>query len=119
MRGGAHHILVVEDDEETSEVVTATLERAGYDVAAVHSGAEALAYLARVPGRCIVLLDLRMVDMNGWEVVSALRAANRPDHRVVIMSGVPDDQMPRGVPTLRKPFTSQELLGVVRARCLA
>lgn len=119
MRRGAHHILVVDDDEDTSDVVMATLERAGYDVAAVHSGAEAIAYLARVPDRCVVLLDLLMVDMNGWEVISALRAANRADHRVVVMSGVPDDQMPRGLPMLRKPFTSEELLGVVRARCQA
>lgn len=115
MPGGGHHVLVVEDDEDMSEIVQSTLERAGYEVVAVNSGADALAYLARVQGRCLVLLDLHMVDMNGWEVLSTLRGANHRQHQVVLMTGAADHQVPRGTPLLRKPFTTDELLGVVRS----
>jgi CheY-like chemotaxis protein len=115
MPGGACHVLVVEDDEDMSDVVRSTLERAGYDVVAVDSGADALAYLTRVHERCLVLLDLHMIDMNGWEVLSALDAVDAVDHQIVLMTGAPDHQVPRGMPLLRKPFTSDELLGVVRS----
>jgi DNA-binding response OmpR family regulator len=111
---GATHILVVEDDLEISDAVSQVLERAGYDPIVVSSGAEALAFLARVAGRCLILLDLRMTDMDGWEVLSALRVARRADHPVVIMSAVSGDALPRGLPVLAKPFGADDLLGVVR-----
>ena len=114
MPGGAEHILVVEDDLDTSELVESILDRAGYDVVSVHCGADALAYLVHVPDRYLVLLDLAMPDMNGWEVLSALQAATGAHHAVVLMSGVAESSMPRGIPVLRKPFTSEELLGIVR-----
>ena len=113
MPGGGRHVLVVEDDEDMSEVVQSTLERAGYEVVAVSCGADALAYLARVQIRCLVLLDLHMVDMNGWEVLSTLRGANLAQHPVVLMTGAADHQVPRGMPLLRKPFTVDQLLGIV------
>jgi len=118
MRSGAHHVLVVEDDEDTAEVVQSTLEEAGYDVAAVSNGAEALSYLARVSERCVVLLDLVMVDMNGWDVLSALRSSDRRDH-VIVMSGMVEPSLPRGVPLLRKPFNAEQLLEMVRSRATA
>ena len=115
MGGDASHVLVVEDDVDTSDMVQAILERDGHDVVAVHSGAEALAYLAHVPDRHLVLLDLGMSDMNGWEVLAELRAGER-QHDVVIMTGSPDSAIPRGVHVLRKPFTAEQLREVVRAR---
>lgn len=116
---GDAHVLVVDDDVDTSELVESILDRAGYDVAAVNSGADALAYLARVNRRCVVLLDLHMLDMNGWEVLSVLRHARRVDHAVVIMSGGAESSFPRGLPRLRKPFTTEQLLGIVKAQARA
>jgi CheY-like chemotaxis protein len=114
MQSAIRRILVVEDDAENALMVSAILESAGYDVITVTSGAEALAFLSRLPGRCLILLDLRMSDMNGWEVLSELRAAGRHEHRVVIMSGVAATSIPRGTAALRKPFTSTQLLSTVR-----
>lgn len=111
----APHVLVVEDDVDTSELVQGTLEDAGFDVVAVHSGAEALAYLARVDVPWVVLLDLVMDDMNGWEVLSALRAATSAHHEVIVVSGMQGVPLPSGVPLLQKPFSKSQLLRIVRS----
>lgn len=110
---GIHHVVVVDDDEDTLEIVRSVLEDAGHDVVALTSGADALAFLAQVPDRCLVLLDLRMPDISGWEVLSMLRRADGGGHAVVIVTGMANG-LPRGTPALRKPFTKEQLLDVVR-----
>jgi CheY-like chemotaxis protein len=108
------HIVVVEDDADMSELMRDVLADAGHDVVTSGSGAEALAYLARVPDRCLVLLDLHMPDMNGWQVISELRQARNREHRVALVSGAPPNELPHRLPALRKPFASHDLLAFVR-----
>lgn len=105
-------LLVVDDDEDIREATRALMERNGWDVVAVESGAEALAYLAHeVPD--LVLLDLHMDDMNGWEVISMVRSDARLARvEVVVVTGSDAAVMP---PTrvLRKPFKIEALLEVL------
>lgn len=79
------------------------MERRGYEVIAVESGADALALLAHdVPE--LILLDLEMDDMNGWEVLGALEkhpAFGR--FRVVVVSGA-GGRVPKWARYLKKPF---------------
>ena len=67
------HILVVEDDPDSREVLVRMLEREGYRPATAANGREALARVAeRTPA--VILLDLMMPEMNGFEFITELRS---------------------------------------------
>lgn len=85
------------------------MERQGYEVVAVGSGAEALAFLDyETP--TIVLLDLHMDDGNGWEVLGAVRAHGRfLNTKVVVVTGS-DASVSPPTRVLRKPFKFAALL---------
>ena len=64
-------VLVVEDDPDALDAITAILEDAGYDALRAANGPEALRQLADHKGRCdLILLDLLMPVMNGWDFPS-------------------------------------------------
>lgn len=71
----SHHILVVDDDPGIREIIRAVLEDEGLTVETASNGREALDEIARQRPR-LVLLDLQMPLMTGWEVLSQLREAN-------------------------------------------
>ena len=66
-------ILVVEDDPASVVLMNAILEGAGYRVETVRDGASAIASVLREPPE-IVLLDLRLPDVDGLELVHGLRS---------------------------------------------
>jgi CheY-like chemotaxis protein len=76
-------VLVVDDEPANREVVTGILEPAGFTVIAAAGGSQAID-LARSCGPDLVLLDLMMPDISGFEVVEALRA-NPATKRTPIM----------------------------------
>ncbi|MBK0032927.1 response regulator transcription factor [Erwinia sp. S43] len=65
-------ILVVEDEVEIAEIVQAYLQRDGFDTLYAANGVDALELHAR-HNPCLVILDIRMPGMNGWQVLSELR----------------------------------------------
>lgn len=79
-----HHVLVVDDDPGIREVITQALEGDGYSVATAGNGREALDRVAE-SRPLLVLLDLQMPIMTGWEVLSALRES-KTDVPVVFMT---------------------------------
>lgn len=84
-------ILVIEDDDASRQLVTYLLEAAGHDVLAAENGAIGLAMaLAESPD--IVLCDLQMPVMNGYEVARNLRASHQ--WRVVPLVAVTAFSMP-------------------------
>jgi PAS domain S-box-containing protein len=79
-RAGGRNVLLVEDDPETRTIMHRTLERAGWNVTEAENGRVALDRLAeRVPQ--LVLLDLMMPEMDGFEFLEALR--RRPELRTL------------------------------------
>lgn len=90
----------------------------GFRIRAVATGGEGLA-IARAEWCPVVITDYGLPDMNGLEVLAALRAAD-PRVRVVIMTGdgspgIEGEARRLGaVGFFRKPFDVQKLLGVVR-----
>lgn len=105
-------VLIVDDDADVRVLMQTVLERNGFEVIAVDGGSDALAYLARdTPS--LILLDLEMDDMNGWEVLTAVRRHPRFDSfKVVVVSGA-QGHVPKWAGYLRKPFRLQALLDLL------
>jgi CheY-like chemotaxis protein len=69
----SHVILLVEDDALIRESLQDALEMDGYRIVAAANGREALDRLPSMPKPCLILLDLMMPVMNGWQFVEALQ----------------------------------------------
>jgi adenylate cyclase len=82
---GSAQILVVDDNEDNRYTLTRRLKREGYDnVAIATNGREALDLIARQPFD-LILLDIMMPELNGYEVLERLKADDRLRHVPVIM----------------------------------
>jgi len=119
-RSGGEVILVVEDDDQVRTVVSKGLPRLGYEVLVVPNAEEALALVDRHPGRIDLLLtDVVMPGLSGPQLAERL-TAQRPETRVVFMSGYPEVQDPAlgfaldGRSYLQKPFALAELAEKIR-----
>jgi CheY-like chemotaxis protein/HAMP domain-containing protein len=81
-------VLVVDDDFRNIFAMTAVLERGHADVLVAESGAEAIALLERVPDVGIVLMDIMMPVMDGYDTMRAIRAIDRyADLPIVAVTG--------------------------------
>lgn len=84
----AHRILVVDDDRNIGQILHASLATKGYEVFVVRNGEDALGKFASIKPD-LVLLDVLLPKMNGWEVCKAIKA--KPEGSivpVVMMSAV-------------------------------
>jgi signal transduction histidine kinase/CheY-like chemotaxis protein len=121
-RQRGERILVVDDEREVLQLVSTSLERAGYRVEAVHSGEAALqAYFAQPsdPFR-LVLTDVLMPGVGGVELVRRLLRRD-PNVRVLFMSGhvssdfTQSDFANHAFDLVAKPFRADQLSRAVRA----
>jgi CheY-like chemotaxis protein len=115
-------ILLVEDDPDVSDMMALYLESEGYHVAAAANGQEALNYLERSGRPALILLDLMMPVMNGWEFRERLRQTpGLAQIPVVLLSAdskVPEEAARLGVASyLRKPVEFERLLRVIERYC--
>ncbi len=121
------HVLIVEDDLDTREMLLTLLSGEGFHAVAAEDGLEALHMLRTVRHRapdtpCLVLLDLSMPRLSGSEFRRAQLkdpvVANVP---VALMSGAPDAdtwaQTLGAVASLGKPLDFDLLLQVVARHC--
>jgi diguanylate cyclase (GGDEF)-like protein len=119
-----HRVLLADDNLNLQKIISTNLELAGYEVATVSDGREALAQIERdVPD--LLLLDLMMPHMDGYEVARRVRShANPSIANVPIIfltaKGETEDKL-RGFEAgaddyITKPFGSRELLARVRAK---
>ena len=89
---GSGVILVVDDNEENREMLGRRLAREGYEVRRASGGAEALAALETAAAD-LVLLDVMMPDINGYEVLKRLKANPRlKDIPVLMISSLEDTE---------------------------
>ncbi|MEA2326107.1 MAG: two-component system, sensor histidine kinase and response regulator, partial [Thermoanaerobaculia bacterium] len=77
-------LLVVDDDAANREVLSRRLERQGHDVRTVSSGRDAMCILGEAAFD-LVLLDIMMPEMDGYEVLGQIKADERLQHIPVIM----------------------------------
>ena len=113
--GGVKTILVVEDEPTVRNLLREVLERTGYRVVACAAPDEGIAAcLAPEPNIDLVLTDVVLPGMNGWEMASRISQA-RPGVRVVFMSGYTEHVLVREgvldgrVEYLQKPFSLDTL----------
>jgi adenylate cyclase len=110
-------VLVADDDAVIREILTSVLEQQSLHVDCAEDGRQALE-LMRENQYSVVLLDLLMPEMNGFEVLENLDDDLRPV--VLVVTGADqstvaelDSRIVHGI--VRKPFDPQELAALVRA----
>jgi len=109
-------ILVVEDDESIRDLVDLILSGAGYEVVTASDGEAALEVVGMAPPD-LVLLDMRMPVMDGWEFARQYRAKPEPHAPIVVLTAA-RDAADRAAEIdadgyLGKPFDVDELLTLV------
>jgi two-component system cell cycle sensor histidine kinase/response regulator CckA len=112
---GTETVLLVEDEDEVRSVLHQILTGKGYRVFQASSGPEglAIARLSRGPIH-LLLTDVTMPQMKGTELAARLRA-ERPQTRVIFMSGYNEETLPDDeVTCLQKPFSPRTLTQAVR-----
>jgi DNA-binding response OmpR family regulator len=110
-------ILVIDDDLAITELMSMLLKTHGFEVITTNSGADGIK-LAQEKTPNVVLLDLMMPDLDGWQVSKAIRAfSNVP---ILILSAINDPSMVASVldagadDFLVKPVPSSVLVANIR-----
>ncbi len=119
-------VLVVDDDARFLTFLERTLKRAGFPVQTAKDGSEVSDIVART-NVDLLILDLQMAGMNGWEVlrslrgpVAALSRKGKPLPKVIVVSGRREDETVAFVRRLgadaylTKPLLGKQLLATVR-----
>jgi PleD family two-component response regulator len=114
------HILIVEDDPNTAEMLSAYFSSVGYQVSQAAWGQDALKIASeKLPD--LVVLDIHLPDIDGYEVCMTLRSQRRTEHTPIIFLTERRERMDRltglqlgAVDYITKPFDVQELRFRVR-----
>ena len=111
-------ILVVEDDEDAREAMVALLQMKGYRAVPAGNGQEALDYLQKAPVPDLILLDLWMPVMDGWE----FRQQQKQNPRlskvpVIVVTALSDRADIDANEVIIKPVDVSRLLNTVSQYC--
>jgi CheY-like chemotaxis protein len=117
MRANRRRILVVDDEEGIREVLSTVLSGMGYEVVTANSGTQALNLFLR-SSFALVLTDLEMPGMDGWNLASRIKDRS-PDIPVVAMTGQPKEDVMERIKgdsfnaAIFKPFRLEQLLEMI------
>jgi CheY-like chemotaxis protein len=113
-------VLIVEDDEDLREMMAQLLTLEGFETAAVANGQEALQYLHEAASPEVILLDLMMPVMDGWEFRRLQQADPAlADVPVIVLSALDQTHAAKvdAAAFLKKPLDFDRLLALVRGYC--
>lgn len=123
----ARRVLVVEDDPDLREALQLLIESASTTLTCtvgVEDGAQAMQYLEEHAPPCLILLDLMMPRVDGWQVLDWLRRHPRLSRvPVLLVSAVGPDRARQamalhdGAAYLPKPPDSEQLMAMVGRHC--
>jgi CheY-like chemotaxis protein len=111
-------VLVVEDDDDIRDAVVMALEGEGFHVFSAENGARALEVLATIPQPSLILADLMMPVMDGWQLIRALRQNDRFATLAVVVVSALSEQSPEGVMRVKKPIELDDLIKIVSQQCV-
>lgn len=109
--------LVVDDDHDIAELVRLALTDEGYEVVVASNGSAALLAIETTPFD-LILLDMRMPVMDGWEFARAYQARPAPRPPIVVVTAARDaGERAAEIDAdgyISKPFSLEELLDAVK-----
>ncbi len=111
-------VLIVDDEPDTLELVKLVLESGGFETLLAKSGIEAVAQIEKKPD--LVLLDIMMPDMDGWDVFRKIREKDSTIPIAILTAKAQNIDRLLGLHVLKaddyiiKPFGKNELIGKVR-----
>lgn len=111
-------ILVVDDEADIREIIALCLKRDGYEIAEAGSAEEALEVLD--PSFSLILLDIMMDGMNGYDLATRLRAEGNTIPIIFLTAKTTEGDMLRGFGSgaddyIKKPFSTKELSARVKS----
>jgi CheY-like chemotaxis protein len=113
-RSASREVLIVDDDFSTREVLTELLQDHGYSVIAVADGREALNYLRDASPIGIIILDLMMPVMDGWEFLEhQAHDSALLEIPVIVTTATPPQHPLRAKAVLPKPLQFESLLEMI------
>jgi DNA-binding NtrC family response regulator len=112
-------VLLVEDEAVLRELAAENLQESGYDVIEAGDGASGLEVLRSKEHIDVLLSDIRLPGMNGYQLAEAGRAL-RPELKIILMTGYAPGPMPSSLQkavyrVLQKPFELDALSDLVAA----
>jgi CheY-like chemotaxis protein len=113
-------VLIVEDDQDLREMMAQLLTLEGFEAATVSNGREALEYLHHATTPNVILLDLMMPVMDGWEFRRRQQAdPAMADVPVIVLSALDQSRAAdvNASAFLKKPLDFDRLLTLVRTYC--
>jgi len=118
-RNDPRNILLIEDEVDIRTILKDALEWEGYCVYTASNGKEGIDLLTKIPPPSLILLDLMMPVMNGWEFADALEVDRAcRDIPIVILSAFSDPgKRIRAAGSIKKPVDWDALFALVRKHC--
>ena len=118
-RNTPRNILLIEDDVDIRTILKDALEWEGYCVYTASNGQEGIDILPEIPAPGLILLDLMMPVMNGWEFADALETYRvYSDIPIVAISAFSDpEKRIRANGCIKKPVDLDVLFALVRKHC--
>lgn len=113
------NIFIIEDDQDIRESLQLALEMEGYEVLAAENGKEGIELLKKIQRPHLIILDLMMPIMDGWEFLSKRKLhqdlATIP---VIVVSAAGDKTTPIEASSfIKKPIDLEAFLNVVEQYC--
>jgi CheY-like chemotaxis protein len=112
-------VLIVDDDEAIRESLELVLQDDNHRTAAAADGRAALEWLRHNRPPCLILLDLMMPIVDGWQVIESLRQDERLAHVPIVVITAFSRNLGNAakLPILRKPIELRDLLKVTNSEC--
>jgi CheY-like chemotaxis protein len=116
-RSPERRVLVVDDDEAERTAVANVMRDDGFHVALAEDGEQALRALERDALPALIVLDLMMPRVTGWQVLQTIeRTAQLADIPVIVLTAFAARAgLPAGCRVLHRPFEREVLLAEARA----
>lgn len=114
------YVLVIEDNKDVSLLIKTALSARGYEVFVADDGKMALEKLSLMTAAdhlpCLILCDLQMPVMDGWEFVEAVGKISEVLTVPIVIHSA-DDSTPTGYYAMKKPTVISALLDIVFKHC--
>lgn len=115
-------ILIIEDEPDLRETLRDVLEMEGFHVATAANGLEGITLIQELGSPCLILLDLMMPVMDGWQFLDTFGARCETPAPVAVVSAaadIADVERRYGCMALKKPVRLEQLLTLAHTHCEA